>query len=488
MTNDHPSTPTTLEFGGSDKGTIPPSTKSATIGSSDSPKKLTKPRRASPVRPPKSPYNCLNLLQIPRRLFRPPTPTIENVPTLAKHTTGVVRSHKRVSLKDVQLKDVLEGQHLPPLTVKDFEDYLCFVELAAENLYFEAFYKEYKRLYALGTPENRSPDSNLALLELYHIALDSFFQADSPLEVNVPGDLRRSIDQQVAALPTLKTEPFLPPSAFEKVYATTHDSLETSFQKFLIFNVRNAERNRGRFAKFVGGMTFLLGFIPTIVCAVLDKNRAWRALGIPIWWFGTVVFMGGVHKTCLVVYLFGDNRQLRPWELMRPSASSSSASSINSPSTTSSPFNFFKPTGSPDSYDLEKGGSNYSPPSLTYAGDDRFYTGATGAPQISPSFLYSNTFSYFPVRRNSSDSVPTLSTIDGTQRERQGSQGSIWFEPTEIRSDLMVSSPTFASLTPVVDPIVKRAQWETVSTAALYALGVAAIMSAICLSVPNRHH
>lgn len=34
----------------------------------------------------------------------------------------------------VRLEDVLERKHLPPLGLKDFEEWLLFVELSPENL------------------------------------------------------------------------------------------------------------------------------------------------------------------------------------------------------------------------------------------------------------------------------------------------------------------------------------------------------------------
>lgn len=35
---------------------------------------------------------------------------------------------------DVSLEDILDRKHLPPLGLKDFEEWLLFVEQSAENL------------------------------------------------------------------------------------------------------------------------------------------------------------------------------------------------------------------------------------------------------------------------------------------------------------------------------------------------------------------
>ncbi|KIJ61137.1 hypothetical protein HYDPIDRAFT_64396, partial [Hydnomerulius pinastri MD-312] len=49
---------------------------------------------------------------------------------------GKVRSCGMTPVLDVRLDDVLARQHLPPIGLKDFEEYLLYVEQAPENLYF----------------------------------------------------------------------------------------------------------------------------------------------------------------------------------------------------------------------------------------------------------------------------------------------------------------------------------------------------------------
>lgn len=48
------------------------------------------------------------------------------------HTTD--DSFKVVPIFRVALEDILDGKHLPPLSLKDFEEYLLFDERSAENL------------------------------------------------------------------------------------------------------------------------------------------------------------------------------------------------------------------------------------------------------------------------------------------------------------------------------------------------------------------
>jgi len=199
------------------------------------------------------------------------------------------------------MDDVIAGRHTPPLTLRDFEDFLCFREKSAENLYFHLWLDEYRRLFDRAPASKRSPEEVMTLGQSFKTACDTFFAQSSPLELNVPSDMRRDIDSRIAGVEQASAaapsnEAYLPPQAFDKVHDHTHELLAMSFRSFRKQVVRNADRNRGWFAMFLGILTWALGLIPTIVCCVLDKNRGWRAFGLPLWWFGTVVAVGGFGK------------------------------------------------------------------------------------------------------------------------------------------------------------------------------------------------
>lgn len=68
-------------------------------------------------------YTFKALTHVPRRLFRPPTPTV-----------GAVRSFRLTPCFQVTLEDVINAKHLPPLGRKEFEEYLLFKEYSIENL------------------------------------------------------------------------------------------------------------------------------------------------------------------------------------------------------------------------------------------------------------------------------------------------------------------------------------------------------------------
>ncbi|KAI0699089.1 hypothetical protein BC835DRAFT_1412741 [Cytidiella melzeri] len=56
---------------------------------------------------------------------------------------------------DVKLDDVLDRKHLPPLGLKDFEEWLLFVEGTSENLYFILWLREYTNRYTSWTTSLR---------------------------------------------------------------------------------------------------------------------------------------------------------------------------------------------------------------------------------------------------------------------------------------------------------------------------------------------
>jgi hypothetical protein len=209
-----------------------------------------------------------------------------------------------------------------------------FSPFLSENLYLSIWYKAYAGLYNSVSPANRSHQDVLALSASYKVAVDTFFSARSPLELNIPSDMRRQLDGLIddvarQSVLTSTSETFLPPSAFEPSFKVASESLALSFKAFLQQSARNADRNRGWFAIFLGAATWVLGLIPTsespppprlisamtrpsvgriggyreliqlpsiVVCTVLDKHRAWRAIGIPFWLLGVIVLVGGLKQ------------------------------------------------------------------------------------------------------------------------------------------------------------------------------------------------
>ncbi|GAA5981759.1 hypothetical protein JCM10908_004597 [Rhodotorula pacifica] len=462
---------------------------------------ITRPRRLrrrnpTPACPPKGRYRLSEVAKLPNRIVHPgeliekellsetASTTSSSPRDVEKEaidpyhgvTAGVVRGMKRVKLCDVTMDDVLEGKHTPPLTLRDFEDYLCFRQKSAENLYFYLWLGEYAKLYNAHPATTRPHQDILILSKSFRTAIDTFFSESSPLELNVPSDVRREIDERIRSVQ--EPEPFLPPSAFDKVHHEASESLAVSFKAFRKQVVRNADRNRGWFAMFLGITTWALGLIPTIVCAVLNKNRGWRALGIPLWWFGPVVALGGWGKTCLVIYAFGDHRQLYPWEL---AAARAETDTILTGSAANDPWGFSSTTDIASMTERssvdEKAGSTH---------DTADAQTATSSNPPSPRHSAFFDLGYIPRGGRPSSASESGSEGSNTRSRRSSTTpGGLYFAPAAM--DLPQSSRVWEAFTKQLSPVVARAQRILVATAALYGLVIMAVTAAICLSVPNRN-
>ncbi|KAK7690104.1 hypothetical protein QCA50_006751 [Cerrena zonata] len=76
------------------------------------------------------------LLTLPYRLLHPP-------PAKSQLATWSITPQF-----DIKLEDILNRKHLPPLGLKDFEEWLLFVEHTPEYLYFILWLREYTARYS----------------------------------------------------------------------------------------------------------------------------------------------------------------------------------------------------------------------------------------------------------------------------------------------------------------------------------------------------
>jgi len=108
--------------------------------------------------PKRAGYDFRNISSLPNRIFNPPA-IVKSSSSLGQNnkssekseketTFGKVRRFTQTPMCQVKLEDVLDGQHLPPLTLNEFEDYLIHVQFAVEKLYFYFWLKDYTSKYA----------------------------------------------------------------------------------------------------------------------------------------------------------------------------------------------------------------------------------------------------------------------------------------------------------------------------------------------------
>ncbi|KAF8749762.1 hypothetical protein RHS01_09793 [Rhizoctonia solani] len=239
---------------------------------------LAPPQPTSPLRvrapqqhgrPEKLPWSFVTFLKWPARVFIIPTLT-------------------------VTLEDMLKQKHLPPISLKDFEEYLLFEEFGAENLYFLLWLQEYSAKHRAWFSRNAVSDPKLAMS--FTRAKATFFSRQSSHELNLAAV---QINNFFA---NTNGQPHPVPAAFDPIKADVETSLRESLKKFLRTRICNADSKRA-------------------TCLFSGERRRKRIPNLSFLWLGMTIFLCSWNGLCLVIYLCGGGRQLRPFELARPSIS-----------------------------------------------------------------------------------------------------------------------------------------------------------------------
>ncbi|TFK40552.1 hypothetical protein BDQ12DRAFT_601842 [Crucibulum laeve] len=253
-----------------------------------------------------------SILSLPFRICNPPP------------AVGKVRSCGVTPLFQVRLEDVLNRQHLPPLGLKDFEEWLLYVELCPENLYFILWLREYQTRYAQWEAQakfqrdsgefryNWSSQNSSPLAMFYARAKQTFLVPNAAYELNLSSDL-------LAPFHVLNESPHPDPIIFTEVANEIQRMLEDSLRRFVTAQYNNVGNNRVLCGIIAGTIFCIAGTIaPTTVSFTRGYSRWARLAAFPGLWLGLMIILAAFHGVCLGVYIFGDLRQLRRFELSRP--------------------------------------------------------------------------------------------------------------------------------------------------------------------------
>jgi len=230
-----------------------------------------------------------------------------------------------------------------------FEEWLLFIEGCPENLYFILWLKEYASRYDQWVAQTRSVknDSNskeqyrfsnqiqhsTGLTLFYLRAKQTFFTPGAEYELNIPSDL----------LSPFHTGHFVSPHpdpiVFSDVAWQVHNMLKDSLDRFVLASYYNVGTNRALCGMIGGTVIALAGFVPPMAVNLAGDRERWlRLLALPGLWLGLTILVASLNGVCMMVYIFGDLRQLRKFELSRPRISppkpldaSSSRPQISSP-------------------------------------------------------------------------------------------------------------------------------------------------------------
>ncbi|KAF8753245.1 hypothetical protein RHS01_07069 [Rhizoctonia solani] len=461
---------------------------------------------ASFTRPSHYPYSFKALKDIPRRLFNPPRSQIK---------IGRVRSMSLTPLFEVKLADVLDGQHLPPLSRKDFEEYLLCRVLTRKlvspyMLVYDGLnpcsslgtlsngiglYKSIQCLAQTGTPY--SPQLALHGPEPSRLS-SSMTHTSAHLSRESLEGLPNSSQQPISSVsmpqesssqgrPTGLSYPN--PIALTKIKSEVEDMLRESLNRFV------CTPNTISFSS-VPEIYSAVGLAPVLVSILQGRGgRALRVAAIPIFWLGAWITIMSLHGVCILIYLAGDSRQLYPYELARPKITAP----ISKPQPASISYSEDKPRNDIEKsggatnqvlhVDLEQGHmGSYSSASTLGKHSRHYSTSSMGHDCSIPTSV--NNLIQQP-NAAAGLAAPQRWSFDFDALPSPGPNASAdpnqWGSALPTRSDRNFGSiPTFGPLTKVLSPIVTRAQWEIVVRSAIMGVVVAAILGAICLAIPAR--
>ncbi|EUC66938.1 F-box-like domain protein [Rhizoctonia solani AG-3 Rhs1AP] len=490
-------------------------------------------------RPPA--YECswlASLRALPTRVISPPT-----VECQRKH-----RSCKIVPIFRVALEDILDGKHLPPLSLKDFEEYLLFEERSAENLYFILWLREYTKRYRAWFATATMTSRSLALS--FTRAKLTFFSHSSPHELNLASIFISNF------LIAAEGQPHPHPSVFGQIQRDVEHMLQESLLRFVAARTKNAGQQRVWCALIGGIGTGLIALAPVLVSILGHKSRVLRLIALPLLWLGATIFLSSIHGICFVIYLLGDARQLYPFELARPPISPPRPANDHSPQHVPSSISGFtfghaytsSTSGNGNFGIKEKPHPIHAPPiesvpsPLTAADihiSSPFPPSPIRVPSTPPHVHHARNFSssgtsvtsipaippYSPAVSSPFDTAPFIApwdpnvcnpgptqdskvgydiqtTIPSTpafnfddlpgrrrvKHPRSSTSLNVSAEPVTVcspfRHGRTRSTPFIAPLTRVWSPVITRAQWEIVMRSATFGLIFAAVVTGVVLAVP----
>lgn len=196
--------------------------------------------------------------------------------------------------------------------------------------YFTLWLREYKQRYnqwksqatfqqrgnlSLDFSPNWSLQYSSQLAMFYARAKQTFFTPGSEYELNLSSTLLAPFHQP-------DMPPYPDPEMFNDVAAEIYQTLEESLRRFVHAQFTNAGNKRVLCGVIAGIFFSLLGALPPVAFNFArGASRLMRLSALPGLWIGLTILITSLNGICLGVYVFGDLRQLRKFELSRPSIS-----------------------------------------------------------------------------------------------------------------------------------------------------------------------
>ncbi|KAL5638530.1 hypothetical protein ACGC1H_005264 [Rhizoctonia solani] len=273
-----------------------------------------------------------------------PRSTGGRVRTCLSFTSTITYTDSVIPTLTVTLEDMLKQKHLPPISLKDFEEYLLYVAIhftmrlfligdlglksLAPRICTSFFgFKSIAPNIAPGLHAMQCPTPSWqCLLPVQRLR---FSLASRPTSLiwpqSVSAEMLSSVAPNLHSISEINNffantsgQPHPLPAVFDPIKSDVEASLRESLKKFLRTRICNADSKRATCVWISGVVTILTAITLILLSVFSNERRRKRIPNLSFLWLGMTIFLCSWNGLCLVIYLCGGGRQLRPFELARP--------------------------------------------------------------------------------------------------------------------------------------------------------------------------
>jgi len=178
--------------------------------------------------------------------------------------------------------------------------------------YFILWFEDYKKLFEQSKTDGVSGSP---IVMSFARAKNAFFNPKSTMSINLDRPM------------PIFTSPSPPPSTLDRIENEVKHHLRQSLDRFVQTSAAgNAETSRSIVACICGTVMSLTGLAPLLLQVVDGRgSRSLRMAAVPSFWMGLSTLIAGLNGVCLIMWMFGEGRQLKDYELARPEISSPQA-------------------------------------------------------------------------------------------------------------------------------------------------------------------